>query len=80
MSLTSTGNIKTQLVAALGEKSTLYFNAFQRYLGASISRQEFEDEMRDCLGTPHLRAFPLQRVRERGLRAHINKSLLSAIA
>jgi hypothetical protein len=56
MSLTSTGNIKTQLVAALGEKSTLYFGAFQRYLGASISRQEFEDQMRDCLDTGHLRA------------------------
>ena len=57
MSLTSTGNIKAQLTAVLGEKSPLYFGAFQQYLKASISRQEFEDQMQDCLDTPHLRAF-----------------------
>ena len=56
MSLTSTGNIKTQLTATLGDKSPLYFSAFQQYLKASISRQEFDDRMRDCLDTPHLRA------------------------
>ncbi|KAF9790688.1 transcriptional regulator of RNA polII, SAGA, subunit-domain-containing protein [Thelephora terrestris] len=54
MSLASTGNIKTQLTIALGDKGAIYFSAFQQYLKAAISRQEFEDQMRDCLDTPHL--------------------------
>lgn len=56
MSLTSTSNIKSQLTTALGDKGALYFNIFQHYLKASISRQEFEDQVRECLDTPHLRA------------------------
>jgi len=56
MSLTSTGNIKSQLTAALGDKGPPYFSTFQLYLKASISRQEFEDQVRECLDTPHLRA------------------------
>ena len=56
MSLTSTSNIKSQLTTALGDKGALYFSIFQLYLKASISRQEFEDQVRECLDTPHLRA------------------------
>jgi len=57
MSLTSTSNIKSQLTIALGDKGALYFSIFQLYLKALISRQEFEDQVRECLDTPHLRAF-----------------------
>lgn len=71
MSLTSTGNIKTQLRTALGDKSPLYFSAFQLYLKALISRQEFEDQMRDCLDTPHLRASS-DHSSERDSRAHFH--------
>ena len=71
MSLTSTGNIKTQLTIALGDKGALYFSAFQQYLKASISRQEFEDQMRDCLDTPHLCAFSFC-ASKRDPRAHLD--------
>jgi len=77
MSLTSTGNIKTQLTAALGDKSPLYFNAFQQYLKALISRQEFEEQTKDCLDTPHLRASSAS---ERESRAHPDTLLNSTIA
>ena len=79
MSLTSTSNIKTQLTAALGDKGPLYFGAFQLYLKASISRQEFEDQMRDCLDTPHLRASLLSCIRTR-LACSLQRVLYSAIA
>ena len=79
MSLTSTGNIKTQLRTALGDKSPLYFSAFQLYLKALISRQEFEDQMRDCLDTPHLRASP-DHSPKRDSRAHLDMLPHSAIA
>ena len=78
MSLTSTGNIKTQLTAALGDKGPIYFGAFQQYLKASISRQEFEDRMRDCLDTPHLRAFS-HCPSERNSRTHLDTLAYSAI-
>lgn len=78
MSLTSTGNIKTQLTAALGDKSPLYFTAFQQYLKASISRQEFEDQTKDCLDTPHLRAS--SSTSERDSHAHPDTLSNSTIA
>lgn len=79
MSLTSTGNIKSQLTIALGDKGPIYFSSFQLYLKALISRQEFEDQMRDCLDTPHLRAFSLS-LSERDSRAHPNTLPYSTIA
>ena len=79
MSLTSTGNIKAQLRTALGDKSPLYFSAFQLYLKALISRQEFEDQMRDCLDTPHLRA-PSHHSSKRDSRAHFDMFSYSAVA
>ena len=72
MSLTSTGNIKSQLTAALGDKGPPYFSTFQLYLKASISRQEFEDQVRECLDTPHLCASCCPS--ERDPRAHLTRS------
>ena len=78
MSLTSTGNIKSQLTAALGDKGPPYFSTFQLYLKASISRQEFEDQVRECLDTPHLRASS-RYLSERDSRAHPDALLYSTI-
>lgn len=79
MSLTSTSNIKSQLTTALGDKGALYFSIFQHYLKASISRQEFEDQVRECLDTPHLRAS-FHRSSKRDSCAHIGTLLYSATA
>jgi len=76
MSLTSTGNIKSQLTAALGDKGPPYFSTFQLYLKASISRQEFEDQVRECLDTPHLRASSCCSSK-RDSRAHLDALLHS---
>lgn len=79
MSLTSTSNIKSQLTTALGDKAPPYFSTFQLYLKASISRQEFEDQVRESLDTPHLRASS-RYLSERDSRIHLNSPLYSAIA
>ena len=54
MSLSSTSTIKGQLNVALGPKATTYFNALSQFVSARISRQEFEDSVRQALDAPNL--------------------------
>ena len=54
MSLSSTSTIKGQLNVALGPKAAGYFNALSQFVSARISRQEFEDSVRQALDAPNL--------------------------
>ncbi|KAJ3486810.1 hypothetical protein NLI96_g3983 [Meripilus lineatus] len=50
MSLSSTSTIKVQLSNALGAKAPEYWHILQQYLRGSISRLEYDDMVKDCLG------------------------------
>ncbi|PSR72818.1 hypothetical protein PHLCEN_2v11315 [Hermanssonia centrifuga] len=50
MSLSSTSTIKTQLSTALGPKAPLYYSTLQQYVSGSISRTEYDEQIKDCLG------------------------------
>jgi len=59
MSLSSTTTIKSQLALALGPKAPLYYKTLQEYLSARISRIEFDDKIKDCLGRENIVAIQL---------------------
>lgn len=50
MSLSPTATIKAQLNASLGAKGPTYWTVLKQYLGGSISRIEFDEQIKDCLG------------------------------
>ncbi|KAF9221355.1 hypothetical protein BS17DRAFT_711643 [Gyrodon lividus] len=54
MSLSSTSTIKGQLNVALGPKAPAYFQALSQFVSAKISRQEFEESVRQALDAPNL--------------------------
>ena len=59
MSLPSTTTIKAQLAVALGPKAPLYYNILQEYLSARISRLEFDDQIKECLGRDNITSSKL---------------------
>ncbi|KAI0343245.1 hypothetical protein BDW22DRAFT_1407141 [Trametopsis cervina] len=59
MSLSSTTTIKAQLAAILGPKTPQYYKIFQEYLCARISRIEFDDQIKECLGRDNITAITL---------------------
>lgn len=54
MSLSSTSVIKAQMTMALGQKAPLYYKILRDYLSGSISRTEFDDQVKDCLGKDNI--------------------------
>ncbi|KIP10044.1 hypothetical protein PHLGIDRAFT_125872 [Phlebiopsis gigantea 11061_1 CR5-6] len=54
MSLSSTTTIKTQLSQALGPKTEVYYKILQEYFSAHISRLEFDEQIKDCLGKDNI--------------------------
>ncbi|KAI0320878.1 transcriptional regulator of RNA polII, SAGA, subunit-domain-containing protein [Amylostereum chailletii] len=54
MSLESTSTIKSKLALGLGSKAPRYWSLLKEFLHASISRAEFEDQVRECVDTPDL--------------------------
>jgi len=50
MSLSSTATIKSQLTSNLGLKAPPYWKTLQLYLSGEISRGEYDDEIKECLG------------------------------
>ena len=66
MSLESTTTIKAKLAAGLGPKAPRYWSLLQSFLSATISRTEFDEQIRECvdtspLGTPLSLSFLSQR-------------------
>lgn len=54
MSLSSTTTIKNQLNQALGPKAPVYYQILQDYFKAAISRVEFDDQIKECLGKDNI--------------------------
>lgn len=54
MSLSSTTTIKAQLSQALGPKTDVYYKILQEYFSAHISRTEFDEQIKDCLGKDNI--------------------------
>lgn len=54
MSLESTATIKAKLSAGLGSKAPRYWSTLQAFLSATISRTEFDEEIRQCVDTSQL--------------------------
>ncbi|OBZ73832.1 hypothetical protein A0H81_06044 [Grifola frondosa] len=54
MSLLSTSTIKSQLLSALGQKAPLYWHVLQQYLSGSISRIEYDEQVKEYLDTTPL--------------------------
>ena len=54
MSLSSTATIKAQLSQALGPKTEQYYKILQEFFSAHISRSEFDDQIKDCLGRDNI--------------------------
>ncbi|KAI0072699.1 hypothetical protein K474DRAFT_1628620 [Panus rudis PR-1116 ss-1] len=50
MSLSSTSTIKAQLSASLGPKAQTYWHTLKEYLSGRISRGEYDDQIKECLG------------------------------
>ncbi|KAH8104135.1 transcriptional regulator of RNA polII, SAGA, subunit-domain-containing protein [Cristinia sonorae] len=50
MSLSSTTTIKAQLTSLLGDNAPKYWKTLQLYLSGEISRGEYDDAIKDCLG------------------------------
>ncbi|KAI0272478.1 transcriptional regulator of RNA polII, SAGA, subunit-domain-containing protein [Gloeopeniophorella convolvens] len=54
MSLESTTTIKAKLAAGLGAKAPKYWSLLQAFLAATISRTEFDEQIRECVDTSPL--------------------------
>ena len=54
MSLESTTTIKAKLAAGLGPKAPRYWSLLQSFLSATISRTEFDEQIRECVDTSPL--------------------------
>jgi hypothetical protein len=54
MSLRSTTDLRTELVAALGERETQYWDVFHDFIAGQISQHEFSETVQASLNTPHL--------------------------
>ncbi|KAH9995367.1 transcriptional regulator of RNA polII, SAGA, subunit-domain-containing protein [Russula compacta] len=54
MSLESTTTIKSKLAAGLGPKAHRYWSLLQSFLAATISRTEFDEQIRECVDTSPL--------------------------
>ncbi|KAI0305895.1 transcriptional regulator of RNA polII, SAGA, subunit-domain-containing protein [Multifurca ochricompacta] len=54
MSLESTTTIKAKLAAGLGPKAPKYWSLLQSFLAATISRTEFDEQIRECVDTSPL--------------------------
>ncbi|KAI0060968.1 hypothetical protein BV25DRAFT_816944 [Artomyces pyxidatus] len=54
MSLESTTTIKSKLATGLGAKANQYWSLLQQFLAATISRTEFDEQIRECLDTSQL--------------------------
>ncbi|KAH9072111.1 transcriptional regulator of RNA polII, SAGA, subunit-domain-containing protein [Lactarius deliciosus] len=54
MSLESTTTIKAKLAAGLGPKAPRYWSLLQSFLAATISRTEFDEQIRECVDTSPL--------------------------
>ncbi|KAH9975930.1 transcriptional regulator of RNA polII, SAGA, subunit-domain-containing protein [Lactifluus volemus] len=54
MSLESTTTIKAKLAAGLGPKAPRYWSLLRSFLAATISRTEFDEQIRDCVDTSPL--------------------------
>ena len=50
MSLLSTPVLKAQMAAALGPKVNTYYKILREYLRGALSRVEFDEQIKDCLG------------------------------
>ncbi|KAI0704289.1 transcriptional regulator of RNA polII, SAGA, subunit-domain-containing protein [Cytidiella melzeri] len=59
MSLSSPTTIKAQLATALGPKTPLYYKIFQEYLSGRLSRVEFDEQIKDCLGADNITSIQL---------------------
>ncbi|KAF8498647.1 transcriptional regulator of RNA polII, SAGA, subunit-domain-containing protein [Russula emetica] len=54
MSLESTTTVKSKLALALGPKAPRYWSLLQSFLSATISRTEFDEQIRECVDTSPL--------------------------
>lgn len=54
MSLASTTLLKAQMETALGPKVDKYYDILRNYLRGSISRVEYDERIKDCLGTDNV--------------------------
>ncbi|KAI0285854.1 transcriptional regulator of RNA polII, SAGA, subunit-domain-containing protein [Russula aff. rugulosa BPL654] len=54
MSLESTTTVKSKLALALGLKAPQYWSLLQSFLSATISRTEFDEQIRECVDTSPL--------------------------
>ncbi len=54
MSLESTTTVKSKLASALGPKAPRYWSLLQSFLSATISRTEFDEQIRECVDTSPL--------------------------
>ncbi|CAL1714736.1 unnamed protein product [Somion occarium] len=59
MSLSPTATIKAQLTASLGPKAPTYWSVLKQYLSGSISRGEFDEQIKECLGKDNLHLIQL---------------------
>ncbi|KAJ3555591.1 hypothetical protein NM688_g2495 [Phlebia brevispora] len=59
MSLSPTSLIKAQITMALGPKAPQYYQILRDYLSASISRTEFDEQIKDCLGKDNVALLTL---------------------
>jgi hypothetical protein len=63
MSLESTTTIKAKLAVGLGPKAPRYWSLLQSFLSATISRTEFDEQIRECVDTSPLGiSFPFKPV------------------
>ena len=54
MSLLSTPVLKAQMAAALGPKINTYYNILREFLRGAISRVEFDEQIKECLGKDNI--------------------------
>ncbi|GJE90977.1 transcriptional regulator of RNA polII, SAGA, subunit-domain-containing protein [Phanerochaete sordida] len=54
MSLSSTTTIKAQLAQALGPKVDTYYKILQQYFSAQTSREELDEQIKECLGKDNI--------------------------
>jgi len=67
MSLESTTTIKAKLAAGLGPKAPRYWSLLQSFLSATISRTEFDEQIRECVDTSQLGTFLQNQPRDHAL-------------
>ena len=70
MSLSSTATIKAQLNTHLGPKAPVYYQILQDYFKAAISRVEFDEQIKECLGKDNIPLRKSPSIFTRGFALH----------